>query len=82
MKGIFYASGPKLKRNFTLNNSSILYNVDIFCLMCIILDIKQCPSSNGSLENIQPFLKSNRQNIDIIMYSIGREFIACKKRCR
>lgn len=71
MKGIFYASGPKFKQNFTLNNSSLLYNVDIFGLMCIILNIKPCPPSNGSLENIQPFLKTNKQVIDIFMYSIG-----------
>jgi len=69
MKGIFYASGPQFKRNFTLNNSSLLYNVDIFGLMCLILNIQQCPPSNGSLENIQPFLNSNKR---IGIYLIGR----------
>ncbi|CAF0998471.1 unnamed protein product [Adineta steineri] len=56
MKTIFYASGPQFKQNFTLDNSSSLYNIDLFGLMCIILNIDKCPSSNGSLENIQPFL--------------------------
>ena len=56
MRTIFYASGPQLKRNFTLPNTSALYNVDIFALMCLILNIRHCPPSNGSLANIQPFL--------------------------
>jgi len=72
MKAIFYASGPQLKRNFTLNNSSLLYNIDVFGLMCLILKIEKCPPSNGSLENIQPFLNRNKSVIDIIIYSIGR----------
>ena len=50
------ASGPRLKRNFTLKHSSSLYNVDLFGLMCFILEIDQCPPSNGSLGNIQSFL--------------------------
>ncbi|CAF2500492.1 unnamed protein product [Rotaria sp. Silwood2] len=63
MKSIFYASGPQLKRNFTLDNSSLLYNVDLFGLMCLILNIEKCPPSNGSLENIQSFfIDSNRIN--------------------
>jgi hypothetical protein len=70
MKTIFYATGPKFKENFTLDNSSLLYNVDIFGLMCIILNIKKCPPSNGSLENIRPFLKPKRKTIDTIMYFI------------
>lgn len=56
MKSIFYARGPQLKQNFTLSNSSSLYNVDLFGLMCIILKIENCPPSNGSLEHIEPFL--------------------------
>jgi hypothetical protein len=73
MKGIFYASGPKFKRNFTLDNSSSLYNVDLFSLMCIILNIDKCPPSNGSLEHIQPFLiNSNSRIIDLVIYSIGK----------
>jgi len=56
MKTIFYASGPQLKENVTLSNTSSLNNVDIFGLMCLILNIEKCPPSNGSLANIQPFL--------------------------
>ncbi len=56
MKTIFYASGPQLKENFTLSKTVPLQNVDIFPLMCLILNIEKCPLSNGSLSNIQPFL--------------------------
>ncbi len=56
MKTIFYANGPQLRINFTLSNTSSLHNVDIFGLMCLILNIDKCPPSNGSLANIQQFL--------------------------
>ena len=56
MKTIFYAIGPQLKENFSLPNTSSLYNVDIFALMCVILNIDKCPPSNSSWTNIQPFL--------------------------
>ncbi len=72
MKGIFYASGPQFKQNFTLNNSSLLYNIDLFGLMCIILDIDKCPPSNGSLTNIQPFLKMKKTLMDTVIYIIGK----------
>jgi len=72
MKAIFYASGPQFKRNFTLNNSSLLYNIDVFGLMCLILNIEKCPPSNGSLENVQPFLNRNKSATEIIVYSIGK----------
>ncbi|CAF4145542.1 unnamed protein product [Rotaria sp. Silwood2] len=66
MKTIFYASGPQLKQNFTLSNTAILNNVDVFGLMCLILNIKKCPSSNGSLANIQPFLIDPTRVLSII----------------
>ncbi|CAF1196965.1 unnamed protein product [Rotaria sp. Silwood1] len=65
MKSIFYAYGPQLKRNFTLDNSSLLYNVDLFGLMCLLLNIEKCPPSNGSLENIQSFLFDPNIIIDL-----------------
>lgn len=71
MKGIFYAAGPKLKQNFILDNSSSLYNIDLFGLMCILLNIEKCPSSNGTLANIQPFLKTRRSVMDTVIYIIG-----------
>ena len=74
MKTIFYASGPQFKRNFTLDSSGSLRNVDLFGLMCLLLNIDPCPPSNGSLDRIQPFL-GDRTTVthlsDIILYSIG-----------
>jgi hypothetical protein len=72
MKGIFYASGPALKQNFTLDNSSVLYNIDLFGLMCTILNIEKCPPSNGSLENVQPFLKTKSKIVDRTIFFIGK----------
>ncbi|CAF1160576.1 unnamed protein product [Rotaria sordida] len=72
MKTIFYASGPQLKQNFTLSNTSTLYNVDIFALMCLILNITKCPPSNGSLANIQPFLIDPTRVLSIIEKETGK----------
>ncbi len=66
MKTIFYANGPQLRENFTLSNSTSLNNVDIFPLMCLILNIDKCPSSNGSLTNIQSFLVDPQRVLNII----------------
>ncbi|CAF4716255.1 unnamed protein product, partial [Rotaria magnacalcarata] len=82
MKAIFYATGPQLKQNFTLDNSSTLHNVDLFGLMCLLLNIDKCPPSNGSLENIKSFFiepsrvaNMNRSlqqtTIDFVIYSIA-----------
>lgn len=73
MKGIFYATGPQLKNNFILDNSSSLYNIDLFGLMCILLKIDPCPPSNGTIANIQPFLKPKRNVMDILAYIIGKD---------
>jgi hypothetical protein len=72
MKGIFYASGPQLKENFTLDSSLSLYNIDLFGLMCTILNINKCPPSNGSFENVQPFLKPKSKVMNKIIISIGK----------
>jgi hypothetical protein len=66
MKTIFYASGPQLKEYFTLSNTTSFSNVDIFPLMCLILNIEKCPPSNGSLANIQPFLMDPHRVLSII----------------
>ncbi|CAF1033645.1 unnamed protein product [Rotaria sp. Silwood1] len=72
MKTIFYASGPQLKQNFTLSNTATLHNVDIFALMCLILNIKKCPQSNGSLASIQPFLIDPTRVLSIIEKETGK----------
>lgn len=83
MKGIFYASGPEFQRNFTLDRSTSLYNVDLFNLMCYILQIQDCPSSNGTISHIEPlvvnarrmrrFLQSNRQpTVERVLFLFGK----------
>ncbi|CAF3333715.1 unnamed protein product [Rotaria socialis] len=72
MKTIFYASGRQLRDNFTLSNTATLHNVDIFALMCLILNITKCPPSNGSLANIQPFLKDPTRVLGIIEKDPGK----------
>jgi hypothetical protein len=72
MQAIFYASGPQLKKNFILDSSSALKIIDIFSLMCIILNIDKCPPSNGSFENVQPFLKSKSKVLDGVIFTIGK----------
>lgn len=56
MKTIFYASGPQFKENYLLSSSQQLHSVDLFPLMCSLLNLHPCRPSNGSLTNIQPFL--------------------------
>ena len=83
MKGIFYAMGPEFKRNFLLDRSAALYNVDLFNLMCYILKIIGCPSSNGTISNIEPFLldaermkrffQSNDRRVERIVRLFGKK---------
>ncbi|CAF0945242.1 unnamed protein product [Didymodactylos carnosus] len=54
MRSIFYAYGPQFRKNFT--SSIPFYNVDLYSLMCIILDIKNIRQTNGSFNNIKDFL--------------------------
>jgi len=71
MKGIFYAFGPKFKQNYTLANSSLLYNIDLFNLMCTILNINPCPASNGTVKHIEPFLKPNFDKLWFLLVIIA-----------
>lgn len=61
MKTIFYASGPQLRENYLLPAKISIETVDLFPLMCTLLNVIRCPSSNGSLSRIQSiFLESAR----------------------
>ncbi|CAF1248471.1 unnamed protein product [Adineta ricciae] len=66
MKTIFYATGPELKENLTLSNSDSLHSVDLFLLMCLILNIGRCPPSNSSATRIQSFLIDSSKVASII----------------
>ncbi|XP_029648124.1 bis(5'-adenosyl)-triphosphatase enpp4-like [Octopus sinensis] len=52
MHPIFMASGPSLKKNFSVD---MFENVDLYPLMCTLLGLKPSPN-NGSMETVQAFL--------------------------
>lgn len=54
MRPIFFAHGPDFKKGFKIDK---MYNVDVFPLMCHLLDIDPVPPNNGSLVNVQRLLK-------------------------
>ena len=56
MKTIFLGNGPHLKENYLLPSSQRLNNVDLFPLMCSLLNLHPCSPSNGSITTIQSFL--------------------------
>jgi len=53
MFSIFYAVGPAFKKNYSFNE---LNNVDIYNLICKILDLKPAPN-DGNLEHIKGLLR-------------------------
>jgi len=53
MHPIFLAMGPAFKKKYSFTNS--LPNVNIYPLMCHILDLTPAPN-NGSLENVRHML--------------------------
>ena len=54
MHGIFYAIGPSFKKNY---KTGTVLNIDIYPLLCKILNIKPKINIDGKLERIQPLLK-------------------------
>ena len=52
MHPIFIAQGPAFKKNYKTNS---FYNVDIYPLMCSILEVKPAPN-NGSITNVESML--------------------------
>lgn len=54
MHGIFYAMGPSFKRNY---KTGTVLNIDIYPLLCKILNIKAKLNIDGKLERIQAILK-------------------------
>ena len=61
MKTIFYASGPQLRGNYLLPSKFSINSVDLFPLLCVMLNIARCPPSNGSLTRIKSiFIDSMR----------------------
>uniref|UniRef100_A0A915I6Z2 Uncharacterized protein n=1 Tax=Romanomermis culicivorax TaxID=13658 RepID=A0A915I6Z2_ROMCU len=56
MNAFFVAYGPAFKSNYRVKNDSIIENIDLYPLMCKILDIDPEPANNGSLARIQDIL--------------------------
>ncbi|MFO7525815.1 MAG: ectonucleotide pyrophosphatase/phosphodiesterase [Ignavibacteriaceae bacterium] len=54
MHGILYAMGPSFKRNY---KTGTVLNIDIYPLLCKILNIKPKLNIDGKLERIQAILK-------------------------
>ncbi len=52
---IFISHGPGFKKNFKIKSFK---NVDIYTLMCFLLQIKAQPN-NGSIENVEEMLIYN-----------------------
>lgn len=55
MHGIFYANGPAFKSGFVIPSTQ---NINIYPLMCDILDLKVPSDVDGNLETIQSVLNS------------------------
>ncbi|XP_048760552.2 ectonucleotide pyrophosphatase/phosphodiesterase family member 5-like isoform X2 [Ostrea edulis] len=55
MKPIFYAMGPNIRQNY---QASVFKNVDIYPLVCELLQIPPAPN-NGSLLRVQSFIVAN-----------------------
>lgn len=56
MHGIFYAVGPSFKKGY---KTGTVRNIDIYPLLCKILNIKPKQNIDGKLERIQAVLKEN-----------------------
>lgn len=54
MHGIFIASGPSFRKNYT---TGTLWNIDIYPLLCKIFNISPNPNIDGNLERIEFLLK-------------------------
>ena len=67
MRPIFVARGPAFKKNYTTLKSTTVNSVDIYNLMCFILDLVPGPN-NGSFENVQELLEPNYYRIKILEY--------------
>ena len=57
MHGIFYANGPAFKKNYT---TPALRNIDIYPLICKILDLKIPSNIDGDFNKIKTILKTQK----------------------
>lgn len=52
MRAMFFANGPKFRKQFS---HPPFDNLDLFNLICLVLDMKPTPN-NGTMENISSLL--------------------------
>lgn len=52
MRAIFFANGPKFRKQFL---HPPFDNLDLFNLICLVLDMKPTPN-NGTIENVRNLL--------------------------
>jgi hypothetical protein len=76
MHPIFIAHGPVFKRGYL---SEPFNNVDIYSLMCHILDVKPAPH-DGSFDNIKHILEDG--GVRILTYSVSGHSGASLKACK
>ncbi|XP_013782584.1 ectonucleotide pyrophosphatase/phosphodiesterase family member 5-like [Limulus polyphemus] len=68
MRPLFLARGPSFKKNFTI--TSIFETVNIYPMICHLLDIRPAPN-NGSLENVQnAFYNSAPASLSTLSFTI------------
>lgn len=67
MRPFFVARGPAFKRNYTTSPNAIVNSVDIYNLMCFILDLVPGPN-NGSFENVKDLIKPIYFKEKLIIY--------------
>lgn len=64
MRSFFVAYGPAFKKRLRVEGRDDLENVDLYPLMCKILEIDPLPN-NGSFERIKFILRDEESNVDV-----------------
>jgi hypothetical protein len=59
MHPVLIARGPAFKRNYTTSVNETIKIVDIYDLMCFILDLEPITSTNGSFNHVKCLLDDN-----------------------
>ena len=62
MKPIFYARGPKLKKNYVIPPFN---SIDIYPLVTELLGFKPSMPVNGTLDNVKDMLKTSLPSISV-----------------
>lgn len=77
MRPVFLARGPSFRANHQLNSTVNL--VDIYPLMCHLLDLKPGPN-NGSFENVKDLLVESAQRINTEQNAIAQNSLSANEK--